>query len=117
MDVGSIQQVRAAANELAALKPDAIVSTCSDSTAAAKQATSSSGIPVVMAFVSDPVGQGLVESYSHPGGNITGLSSQAEDTSVSALGTTEQKMPNEQMPPIWAGWESSSTLVTRGVLT
>ena len=33
-----------------------------------------------MAFVSDPVGQGLIASYTHPGGNITGLSSQAEDT-------------------------------------
>jgi len=33
-----------------------------------------------MAYVSDPVGQGLIASYSRPGGNITGLASQAEDT-------------------------------------
>jgi len=93
VDVGSIEQVRAAASELAALKPDAIVSTCSDSTAAAKQATSSSGIPVVMAFVSDPVGQRLVESYSHPGGNITGLSSQAEDTLPKMLQYLSEVVP------------------------
>jgi putative ABC transport system substrate-binding protein len=80
VDGGTFDQVRAAARELAALNPDAIVSTCSPSTAAAKEATSKSGIPVVMAFVSDPVGQGLIASYKHPGGNITGLSSQAEDT-------------------------------------
>jgi putative ABC transport system substrate-binding protein len=77
---GGLDQVRVAARELVALSPDAIVSTCSDSTAAAKEATSASGIPVVMAFVSDPVGQGLIASLQRPGGNITGLSTQAEDT-------------------------------------
>src|SRR5207247_1756874 len=76
---GGIDQVRVAARELAALNPDAIVSTCSDSTAAAKEETAPSGIPVVMAFVSDPVGQGLIASYQRPVGNITGLSSQADD--------------------------------------
>jgi len=80
VDVGDLEQVRAAARELAALKLDAIVSTCSDSTAAAKQATANSSVPVVMAYVSDPVGQGLIVSYSHPGGNVTGVASQAEDT-------------------------------------
>src|SRR4029453_3489870 len=80
VDAGGVEEVRAAANELAALKPDAIVSTCSPSTPAAKQATANSGIPGVMAFVSDPVGQGFIASYKAPGGNITGLSSQAEDT-------------------------------------
>src|SRR4029450_12087629 len=80
VDAGGVEEVRAAANELAALKPDAIVSTCSPSTAAAKQATANSGIPGVMAFVPDPVGQGFIASYKAPGGNITGLSSQAEDT-------------------------------------
>ena len=80
IDGGTFDEVRAAARQLAALKPDAIVSTCSPSTAAAKEATAASGIPVVMAFVSDPVGQGLIASYTRPGGNVTGLSSQAEDT-------------------------------------
>jgi putative tryptophan/tyrosine transport system substrate-binding protein len=90
---GGIDQVRVAARELAALNPDAIVSTCSDSTAAAKEATSSSGIPVVMAFVSDPVGQGLIASYKRPGGNITGLSSQAEDTLPKMLQYLSEVVP------------------------
>jgi ABC-type uncharacterized transport system substrate-binding protein len=38
----------------------------------AKRATST--IPIVMALVLDPVGSGLVQSLSHPGGNVTGLS-------------------------------------------
>jgi hypothetical protein len=36
-----------------------------------KRATSS--IPLVTALVLDPVGSGLVQSLSHPGGNVTGL--------------------------------------------
>src|ERR1700694_5669363 len=90
---GGIDQVRVAARELAALNPDAIVSTCSDSTAAAKEATAPSGIPVVMAFVSDPVGQGLIASYKHPGGNITGTSNQAEDTLPKMLQYLSEVVP------------------------
>jgi putative ABC transport system substrate-binding protein len=80
VDRANFDELRAAATELANLKPDAIISTCSPSTTAAKEATSKTGTPVIMAFVSDPVAQGLIMSYRHPGGNITGLSSQAEDT-------------------------------------
>ncbi len=80
VEVGGIEQVDAAAAALGALKLDAIVSTCTPSTAAVKRATAISGVPVVMAVVSDPVSQGLIASYRQPGGNITGLSSQVEDT-------------------------------------
>ena len=41
-------------------------------TEAAKRATST--IPIVMALVPDPVGSGLINSLSRPGGNIIGLS-------------------------------------------
>ena len=34
-----------------------------------------STIPIVFVVVTDPVGQGLVQSLAHPGGNITGFSS------------------------------------------
>ena len=92
VDAG-IDQVRAAAEELTALMPDVIVSTCSDSTAAAKQATAASHIPVVMAYVADPVGQGLIASYSQPGGNVTGLASQAEDTMPKLLQLISEMVP------------------------
>ena len=36
-------------------------------------------IPLVMAAVGDPVGTGLVESLSRPGGNFTGLTAIAPD--------------------------------------
>src|SRR5206468_1416273 len=62
-------------------------------TTAAKEATAKSNIPVVMAFVSDPVGQGLIASYGRPGGNITGLSSQAEDTLPKMLQYLSEVVP------------------------
>jgi ABC-type uncharacterized transport system substrate-binding protein len=65
------------ARELAAMNLDALVTTCTPSTRAAKQATTST--PIVMAAVADPVGQHLIVSLSKPGANVTGLSSQAED--------------------------------------
>ena len=74
---GMMERMPDAARELAAMKLDAVVTTCTPSTRAAQQATSS--MPIVMAAVADPVGQNLIASLARPGGNITGLSSQAED--------------------------------------
>src|SRR5262245_18623472 len=65
------------ARELAGLKLDAIITTCTPSTRSAMQATTST--PIVMAAVSDPVGQGLIASLRRPGQNVTGRASQAEE--------------------------------------
>jgi putative ABC transport system substrate-binding protein len=46
-----------------------------------------------MAFVADPVGQGLIASYQHPGGNITGTSNQAEDTLPKMLQSLLEVVP------------------------
>lgn len=74
---GHNERVPEFARELAAMKLDAVVTTCTPSTRAAQQATGST--PIVMAAVADPVGQNLIASLARPGANITGLSSQAED--------------------------------------
>jgi putative tryptophan/tyrosine transport system substrate-binding protein len=65
------------ASQLAGMKLDVIITTCSPSTRAMKQATTST--PIVMAAVADPVGQLLVSSLAHPGANVTGLASQADE--------------------------------------
>ena len=66
------------AAEFVRLKVNAIVVSGTPAIIAAKQATSL--IPIVFVGAGDPVGTGLVASLSRPGGNITGLSSQAPDT-------------------------------------
>ena len=74
---GRVERTPEFARELAAMKLDAVVTTCTPSTRAAQQAFGST--PIVMAAVADPVGQKLIASLAKPGANITGLSSQAED--------------------------------------
>ena len=66
------------AGELVDLKPDVIVTASPPGVRAAKKATHR--IPIVIAAVYDPVGLGFVKSLARPGGNITGLSVQYEDT-------------------------------------
>ncbi len=65
------------ARELAAMRLDAVVTTCTPTTRAAQRALGTT--PIVMAAVADPVGQKLIVSLARPGANVTGLSSQAED--------------------------------------
>ena len=67
----------ALAAELVKLKVDVIVAHAVPAGLAAKQATST--IPIVLFNVADPVGAGLVVSLAHPGGNVTGVSSQGAD--------------------------------------
>ena len=64
------------AADLVRLKIDLIVVTGGPAALAAKGATRT--IPIVIAQVGDPVGQGLVASLARPGGNVTGLSSLIE---------------------------------------
>jgi putative ABC transport system substrate-binding protein len=65
------ERAPALAAELVALKPDLLIAVAPESAIALKSATAT--IPIVFAVVFDPVGLGLVQSLSRPGGNITGL--------------------------------------------
>ena len=57
-------------DELVRLKVDVIVTLATPAALAAKQATST--IPIVVAAMADPIGDGLVTSLARPGGNVTG---------------------------------------------
>jgi putative ABC transport system substrate-binding protein len=70
-------RLAAFAQEFAARDFDAIVTTCTPSTRAARSATQR--IPIVMVAVADPVGAQFVKSLAHPGTNVTGRSSQSND--------------------------------------
>ena len=58
---------------------------------AAQRATST--IPIVMASMNDPVGQGLVASLSKPGGNTTGLANLYEDATPKLLELLRDTIP------------------------
>lgn len=60
------------AAELVRLKVDVIVTHAHAPTLAAKRATATIPIPIVMTNVGDAVANGIVASLSRPGGNITG---------------------------------------------
>src|SRR5215468_12710123 len=65
-------RIQALAKELVDLHPDALVGHSTPSAKGLLKQTHS--IPIVFLTVTDPLGQGLVSSLSHPGGNITGFS-------------------------------------------
>jgi putative ABC transport system substrate-binding protein len=68
---GDVDLIRAFAKELIELSPDVVVGHSTPSVVALRQETHS--IPIVFLTVTDPLGQGLVASLAHPGGNITGF--------------------------------------------
>jgi putative tryptophan/tyrosine transport system substrate-binding protein len=69
---GKAERLPQLAQDLVRLKVDVIVTGSNQHVIAAKQATTT--IPIVMVYVRDPVGAGLVASVSRPRGNVTGLS-------------------------------------------
>jgi putative tryptophan/tyrosine transport system substrate-binding protein len=68
---GNLVKIDASAAELVELSPDLIYAQGLPATRAVHQKTRT--IPIVFAQVADPVGFGLVESVSRPGGNVTGF--------------------------------------------
>jgi putative ABC transport system substrate-binding protein len=77
--VGSESEFSQAVSELVQRGAKLLVTAGSSASAAAKRQTST--IPIVFVPVGNPVGIGLVESLSHPGGNATGLSDVLADLS------------------------------------
>jgi putative tryptophan/tyrosine transport system substrate-binding protein len=88
---GKADRLPGLAAELVRLKVDVIVTAAPPPTRAAKHATSI--IPIVMAFDDDPVGSGFVASLARPGGNITGLSTQAPDIGGKQLELLKEIVP------------------------
>jgi putative ABC transport system substrate-binding protein len=82
----------ALAKELETRHVDVIVVTSTEGALAAKQASST--IPTVMATIADPVGNGLVASLAHPGGNFTGISFQGTELAAKQLDLLKEAFPS-----------------------
>ena len=87
---GSTERFGEIAAEFVRLKVDVIV-TVGGAVLAAKEVTSV--IPIVFAAANDPVGTGLVPGLARPGGNVTGLSSQAADLAGKRLELLREVVP------------------------
>ena len=87
---GRPERVAEAAAEFVQRMPDVIV-TYGGAALVLKRTTAS--IPIVFAIAIDPLGAGLVQDLSRPGGNVTGLSLQQTDTSGKRLEVLGEVVP------------------------
>jgi len=88
---GQPDRVPSLVAELLQLKVDVLVSTNSSAIRALTQATQT--IPIVMITTGDPVAAGLVDSFAHPGGNITGLTRLTRELSGKRLELLKEMFP------------------------
>jgi putative tryptophan/tyrosine transport system substrate-binding protein len=88
---GFLDRLSALAAELVRLNPSVIVSAPMPANLAVRKATTT--IPIVMANGADPVAFGLVQSLSHPGGNVTGLTNFAEALAAKQLDIIRELLP------------------------
>ena len=88
---GKLDRLSELAAELIRLKADVIVTAGPAPTRAVKEATVT--IPIVMAQVNDPIGNGFVATLARPGGNITGLSTLAPELSGKRLEILKEIVP------------------------
>ena len=87
-------------------KPDVIVGSGTETIAALKR--ESLIIPIVMASGSDPVKSGLVSSMARPGGNITGLTNMAGETTAKLVELVHELLPNATRAAFLLSGDSSS---------
>jgi putative ABC transport system substrate-binding protein len=89
---GDNRRLPALAAELAALKPDVVVTSGEPATRAVKEAADT--IPIVMAIVDNPVALGFAQSLARPGGNLTGLTILATGVLGKRLQILYEIVPN-----------------------
>ena len=93
------------AAEFVRLKVDVILTHNTPPVLAAKEVTSV--IPIVFATAANPVGTGVVASLARPGGNVTGLSSQTNDTAGKRIELLREVVPGLRRLAILANVDNS----------
>jgi len=85
------ERFRLFARELVDSKVDVIIAVTSVGVKVTKELTQT--IPIVGVLQPNPVGDGLIESLAHPGGNVTGLSLMGPDLSGKRLALLKEMVP------------------------
>ena len=88
---GNTDRLPELAAELVRLKVDLIVTTGRAPALAAKRATTT--IPIVMMLFPDPVGEGVVANLARPGGNVTGFSGLSYELNTKRLEILKDAVP------------------------
>src|SRR5262245_6379314 len=88
---GDMRRLDDLAADLVRLKVDVMVTGSPAAAAAAKKATAT--IPIVMILGADPVASGLVPSLSRPGANLTGLTFLAVELGAKRLALLKEALP------------------------
>ncbi len=102
------------AAELVGLKLDLIVTLGGKASEAVKAATST--IPIVFVGAGDAVAIGLIASLSRPGGNVTGISDQANELSAKRLELLKEVVPRaERVAVLWNADDRAMTLRYREI--
>jgi putative ABC transport system substrate-binding protein len=97
---GKAERFADLAADLVHLQVDVIVAMSTPAALAAQRATQT--IPIIMVYVADPVGTGLVASLARPGGNLTGVSDMATDLSAKRLELLKEAVPTlSRMAVLW----------------
>jgi putative tryptophan/tyrosine transport system substrate-binding protein len=100
---GRLDRMPVFVNEFVQQKVDVVVAVNNVVIRAAKEATKT--IPIVMISSVDPVTAGYVDSFAHPGGNITGLTTIARDLSAKRVELLKEVLP--KMSRIGILWDAN----------
>lgn len=91
--LGRLDRVPMLAKELVRLPVDVLVVVNEVALNASRQITRTTPI-VMLGFIDDPVGLGVIESYRRPGGNITGVFNVNAALSAKRLEILKETLPN-----------------------
>ena len=97
---GKLDRIPGLVNELVEQKVDVLFLENQVALRAAKKTTKT--IPIVMVSSIDPVTAGHVDSLSHPGGNVTGLSQLSRDLSAKRVELLKETLPKmSRLAVLW----------------
>lgn len=111
---GKNERLATLAESLIQFNVDVILAVNTPAALAAKKATTK--IPIVITRVADPVKSGLVDSFSRPGGNVTGLSFMPDELSSKRLQLLKEAIPGvARVALLWSGDNPGATLVMKAM--
>jgi len=100
-----VDRLPALARELVALGADIIVVGVEPAARAARQASSTLPI-IIVSFDHDPVASGLIDSFSRPSGNVTGVFSRTSELIGKRLELLREALPSISRVAVF--WDSAS---------